>query len=426
MDFKEHLKTYLNDEQIEKLVSSFGQKEHKGFYLNKNKMPEKTLLSLFPNVKKHPLVPNGFLFDQVEYKLGKKVYHELGAYYIMDPSAMLVPYFLKPEKEDLILDMCAAPGGKCVLTSLLMEDSGQIIANDLSKSRAINLLSNIERMGLGNVTVTSLDFSKLFSRYQNYFDKIILDAPCSGSGMFNKLEEMKSDWSIEKVRRCSLIQKELILMAFSMLKEGGRMVYSTCSYSYEEDEEIIEYLLSKTNAKLEYIDEFAGIFRSPKYKETIHLFPSQFCGEGHYIAVITKPGNKTKYIDHKTEVFRSNFTKGNARVYDYFLMNKSIDKKFVDLALRPGLFTYSKIGEKIIESHHYSHYKNADKSIALNKEELVKYLKGESLIKNSLNDGYYCVSYLGMNAGLVHLVNEVMKNLYPKGLRHSFDIDSSF
>lgn len=426
MDFAKHLEKYLSKEEIIKLLSSIGQKEHKGFYLNTEKMSEKTLLSLFPNVKKHPIVPNAYLFDQDEYQLGKKVYHELGAYYIQDPSAMLVAHYLKPEKEDLILDMCAAPGGKCVMTSLLLKQTGQIIANDLSKSRANILLSNVERMGLGNVIITSLDFSRIYKTYQNYFDKIILDAPCSGSGMFNKMSEMKDDWTIEKVLKNSHIQKELILMAYSMLKEGGRLVYSTCSYSCEEDEEVIAHLLANTTAKLEFIKDNAGFFRSKEYPETIHLFPSQFCGEGHYIASIIKPGIASKKKDENLTYARSSSSKGNKAQADTFLLNKNIDKKLLDLSLRPGLFTYTKIDAKSIPSHHLSHYKNSDDSIELNKEETVKFLKGETLTKNNLESGYRFVSYLGMNIGVVHIVNGQLKNLYPKGLRHSFDVEFSF
>lgn len=426
MDFKEHLKKYLSNVEIDELMSSIGKKEHKGFYLNENKMSKDTLLKLFPNVKPHPIVKNGFLFDQDEYKLGKIVYHELGAYYIQDPSAMLVAHYLNPQKEDLILDMCAAPGGKCVMSALLMQNSGQIIANDLSKSRANILLSNVERMGLGNVIVTSLDFSKIYEGYSHYFDRIILDAPCSGSGMFNKLEEMRDDWTYEKVIKNSEIQKQLILIAYSMLKEGGTLVYSTCSYSYEEDEEVIEHLLSKASAKLEYINDFAGVFRSKKYPETVHLFPSRFYGEGHYIAVIKKPGICAKNADEKASYFRRSISKGEKPQIDSYLVNKKIPEKLLDLSLRPGLFVESKIGDKTIPSHHYSHYQNSDNSIVLDKEETIKFLRGESLNKNNLSQGYHFVSYLGMNIGVCHVVNGQIKNLYPKGLRHSFDIESSF
>ena len=425
MNFNEHLKKYLNDQEINQLISSFNEKEKKAIYLSTNKMSEETLLNLFPNLKKHPVVPNGYLFDKDEVQLGKKVYHEQGAYYIQEPSAMLVAHLLNANKNDIVLDLCAAPGGKTIQTALKMENQGLIIANDLSKSRANVLLSNIERLGIQNTVVTSLDFSTVKNQFQNYFDKIILDAPCSGSGMFRKSDEMKSDWTYEKVLKNSAIQKDLILMCYSMLKEGGTMVYSTCSYSYEEDEEIIGYLLEKTTAKLQYIEKIPGEFRSEKYPETIHLFPSKFDGEGHYIALIKKPGNLTKNSFEKIEIKRQVKGKGNLNETHKFLLNHSLPEKFINFSLRPGLFLSSKMGEKEVPSHHLSHVSNSGESIPLIKEEVVKYLRGESLNKK-YPDGYYFVSYLDMNLGVVHSVNGTLKNLYPKGLRLSADIKTSF
>ena len=426
MDFKSHLKKYLLEQEIDELISSFNDKEHKGFYLNTNKMSKEEMLMHFPNVKAHPIVPNGYLFDQDEYKLGKLVYHELGAYYIQDPSAMLVSHYLDPKPEQLILDLCAAPGGKSVMASLLMKQKGQLISNDLSKSRANILLQNIERMGLGNVVVTSFDFKNFQKDFQNSFDGIILDAPCSGSGMFRKMSEMKDDWTYEKVLKNSAIQKELILMAYSILKPGGTLMYSTCSYSFEEDEEIIEYLLANSTAKLEYIDDRDGFYRSPKYPETIHLFPNKFIGEGHYIAKIKKPGELTPKEDQENIFKKRDLSKGNVQQESYYLLNKKLPKKVVDYALRPGLFVKTIINEKAIPSHHYSHYETIFPSIDINKEELIKYFKGESLTRDGLKDGYYFVRYEKMNAGCVHKVGSTLKNLYPKGLRKSFNIDDSF
>ncbi|MBQ0009394.1 MAG: NOL1/NOP2/sun family putative RNA methylase [Firmicutes bacterium] len=425
MTFEEHLKKYLDENEIKSLVSSFNEKEKKAIFLNTNKMSEKTLLDLFPTLKPHPVVPNGFIFDKDEIQLGKKVYHEQGAYYIQEPSAMLVAHLLNANKNDIVLDLCAAPGGKTIQTALKMENEGLIIANDLSKSRANVLLSNIERLGIKNTVVTSLDFSTVKNQFQNYFDKIILDAPCSGSGMFRKSDEMKSDWTYEKVLKNSAIQKDLILMCYSMLKEGGTMVYSTCSYSYEEDEEIIGFLLEKTTAKLQYIEKINGEFRSKKYPETIHLFPSKFDGEGHYIAIIKKPGNLTKNSFEKIETKRTIKGKGNLNEIQKFSLNYSLPEKFINLSLRPGLFLSSKIGEKEVPSHHISHASNIDKSIPLNQEGVIKYLRGESINKK-YPDGYYFVSYLDMNLGVVHSVNGTLKNLYPKGLRINADIKTSF
>ena len=425
MDFQKHLEKYLTKEEISKLISSFDEKEHKGVYLNTEKISDETFKKLFPNVKKHPCVKHAFLYDQDEYNLGKKIYHEQGAYYIQDPSASIVSSLLPLNGDERVLDLCAAPGGKTVQLSLRLNKGGVLVSNDLSKSRALTLLQNVERMGLDNVVVTSLDFSLISKRYENYFDAIVLDAPCSGSGMFRKNELMKTDWTYEKVQKYAAIQKDLILLAYSVLKEGGYLVYSTCSYSYEEDEEIVDYLLQKTTAKLQQIPEITGNFRSKKYPETIHLFPHLFPGEGHYIAIIQKPGFLTKNKITKVEYQRNCFTKGNKKEIQVFSLPNSIDQKLIELSLRPGLFEKTIIGSEAIPSHHLSHALDAKDSIELSKEETCSYLEGNQIRKNNL-DGYYFVSYNGINLGLVHAVNGLLKNLYPKGLRIHAKIDDSF
>ena len=426
MDFQKHLEKYLSKKEIDALVDSFLDKEQKGVLINENKLSNDKFVELFPNVIPHPVVPNGFLFDKDEYNLGKKVYHELGAYYIQDPSAMMVSYFLDPKPNQKVLDLCAAPGGKTVGASLMMHNKGIIYSNDLSRSRADVLLSNVERMGLGNVAVLSKDFSAFSDKLTNYFDAIILDAPCSGSGMFRKLETMKEDWTYEKVLKYAAIQKELILMSYSMLKEGGSLIYSTCSYSYEEDEEVIEYLLQNSDAKLEKIPSFEGEYRSKKYPETVHLFPSLFKGEGHYIAKITKPGKLSENDVEDIIISRKKLSKGNKPQIDKFELFSKPNELLTMYSLRPGLFISSKIGNDEIVSHHYSHYASSKDSIPLDKEELIKYLRGESLYKKDIPNGYHFVSYLGMNIGVIHNVNGTLKNLYPKGLRLNANIRDSF
>ena len=424
MDFKTSLSKYLSNEEIEKLIASFALEEKKAIFVNENKITKENLLKHFPNLKPHPVVPSGFLYDKNEYELGKNIYHELGAYYIQEPSAMLVAHFLDAKPGEVVLDLCAAPGGKTVQTALKMQNQGLLIANDLSKSRANILLSNIERMGLSNVVVTSLDYKNHYQKFQNYFDKIILDAPCSGSGMFRKSEAMKNDWTYEKVLKNAAIQKELILMCYSMLKEGGTLVYSTCSYSFEEDEEVIEYLLKNSDAKLEKIPAFKGEFRSQKYNETVHLFPYLFEGEGHYIALIKKPGLLHSSKLTPIKVNRTIPGKGTSKEIQEFICPTSLKEEFINLSLRPGLLLGSHINDKFIPSHHYSHVSSNENSIELTLEETKKYLNGESLNKKCPN-GYYFVSYNGINLGVCYSINGVLKNYYPKGLR-STNIDFSF
>ena len=146
INFSEHLEIYLSKKEINSLISSFSKKEHKGVYLNTKKMYDETFVNLFPNVKKHPFVKHAYLYEQNEYDLGKKVYHEQGAYYIQDPSAAIVASLLPLNGTERVLDLCAAPGGKTVQASLRLGSNGILVSNDLSKSRATTLLQNVERI----------------------------------------------------------------------------------------------------------------------------------------------------------------------------------------------------------------------------------------------------------------------------------------
>ena len=414
MDFNKHLKKYLDDKEIDSLIETFDEEEHKGLILNPSKMSDERFIELFPKVEKHPFVEHAFLYKKEDYEFGKMIYHDLGCYYIQDPSASLVSYLLSLKEDEHVLDMCAAPGGKSVQASMLMNGKGILYSNDLSFSRAMTLLGNVERMGLGNVVVLSHDLSRI-KGLENSFDKVILDAPCSGSGMFRKDTKMKNDWTYEKVVKQSFVQKELILLAYSFLKEGGTLVYSTCSYSFEEDEEIVKYLLDNSDAILLPLPK-SDMFYVSKENIGIHLFPHRFKGEGHYICLIKKPGTLTNNKVIPFKMMKKSSGKGVNEVNNYYTLPMTPIKKLVDIAIRPGLLTYVEDKNRKNNSYHYSHYLDASNSYELNDEELRKYIHGETL---ALKDDkkYSLVSYEGNNVGPVYTANKVLKNLYPKGLR---------
>ena len=208
MTFKEHLFSWMNEKEIADLISSLNEEKSKhAVLLNINKISDETFTKLFPNVIPHPVVKHGYLYDKDEYDLGKNILHDLGAYYLQDPSAMCVSYLLGIAPNEKVLDLCAAPGGKTVQASMALNGTGLLISNDLSHQRASLILQNVERLGLGNVVITNNDFSLIYKDYQEHFDKIILDAPCSGSGMFRKQREMEEDWSYQKVIKFAEIQK---------------------------------------------------------------------------------------------------------------------------------------------------------------------------------------------------------------------------
>ena len=177
---------------------------------------------------------------------GKHPYHEAGLYYIQEPSAMAVAEFAAPLPGEWVLDLCAAPGGKSTHLAGKMGGMGVLVCNEIHPARAKILSQNIERMGIGNSIVTNEDSGKLAQRFGPIFDRIVIDAPCSGEGMFRKDEEARLQWSREHVTACAVRQAEILDNGAAMLKPGGRLVYSTCTFAPEENEE-----------------EYPGIFAAP-------------------------------------------------------------------------------------------------------------------------------------------------------------------
>ena len=410
MEFFEHLKTYLNDEEIRLLETSLSNKSEHALLLNTEKMSQEQLLSIYPSLKRHPLVKNAFVYDKDELDLGKSIYHELGCFYLQEPSAMLPAYLLNPEPGSLVLDLCAAPGGKSMQASLLMHNKGLIISNDISKSRAFAISENAERLGRGNLLITNNDFSLIYDKFINTFDKIILDAPCSGSGMFRKENKMWEDWSYQKVLRNAEIQKSLVLMSYQMLKPGGTMVYSTCSFSYEEDEEVIEHLLKNTDAELIEVPNSELFYKNKTNGFGVHLLPFIFPGEGHYITLIKKPGELVKKIDKK-------YYQKQEKFGEYlFTLSESFSMKHLNV-IRYGV----KIGQidknDIRYDYHYARFINGfDNELEIDLSELLKYYQGES-INRALSKGYILLKYQGINVDIAKSDGRIIKNRLPKGLR---------
>lgn len=418
--FKSHLKKYLSDKTISDLVESFSKPRLHGLLRNENKISHEKLLKYFPSLIKHPLINNGYTCDPNLISPGKHWLFDAGCYYLQDLSALLVASLLPIEKDDIVLDMCAAPGGKTVQTSLKLSKSGLILANDISKKRANILVSNIERMGLGNVIVANEDALNICKKYPNMFTKILLDAPCSGSGMFKKDDKMIEDWHINKVLSAAKLQKELIVAAYDALAPGGLLLYSTCSFSYEENEEVIFELKKERDIILVNIANHISFYRDDKLKEAIHLFPHLYEGDGHFICLIKKPGElKTSTIPKKKLSLlnhnESTFYKLEDQTGIYGI-NIPFDTKDLFI-LRYGVKLFDKQNKQVIPHHHLTHFLDASNSITLNDEELKIYLSGNVIKKDNIKDGFHIVSYDGINLGLIKASRGMLKNHYPKGLR---------
>ena len=214
--------------------------------------------------------------DGGDFQPGKHPFHEAGVYYIQEPSAMLPAELLEPKPGERILDLCAAPGGKSTQIAGYMEGKGLLVSNEINVNRAKILSENIERMGIKNAVVISEAPENLTGRFEGFFDRIMVDAPCSGEGMFRKNDEAISEWSEENVKNCAERQAHILDCAAIMLRAGGRIVYSTCTFAREEDEESIEKFLK----------------RHPEFTllEQHRLWPHRIKGEGHFAAVLEKTG----------------------------------------------------------------------------------------------------------------------------------------
>ncbi len=216
-----------------------------------------------------------YYFDE-NVRPGKHPYHEMGLYYIQEPSAMSAAALLAPKPGMRVLDLCAAPGGKSTQLATYLGDSGLLVSNEINTQRSRILSQNIERMGIKNAIVTNEDSFVLASHFPGFFNAIQVDAPCSGEGMFRKLPEAIEQWSIENVAICAARQKEILDNAAVMLKPGGVIVYSTCTFSKEENEDVIEYFLERhPDFTLEEMERF---------------WPHKVDGEGHFVAKLVRRG----------------------------------------------------------------------------------------------------------------------------------------
>lgn len=216
---------------------------------------------------------DGFYYPETS-RPGKHPYHEAGAYYIQEPSAMMPAALLDPQPGERILDLCAAPGGKSTQIASAMQQQGILISNEIHPARAKILSENMERMGVRNAIVTNESPQTLAPHFPSYFDRIMVDAPCSGEGMFRKNEEAVSQWSLENVQLCADRQDEILDCADVMLRPGGTLVYSTCTFATLENEGSISRFVQ----------------RHPDYEvlEQKRLWPHKINGEGHFVAVLKK------------------------------------------------------------------------------------------------------------------------------------------
>ncbi len=380
-------------------------------------------------------------------RIGNHALHHAGAFYMQEPSATSVVEAIGVDEGDFVLDLCASPGGKSTQAAAKLNGKGLILSNEFVASRVQPLVSNIERMGIVNAIVTSARPDALCPQLPEFFDKVIVDAPCSGEGMFRKEAAALTNWSVENVSSCAERQKKILNCAAECVKHGGKLVYSTCTYAWEENEGVIAHFLKQNpdfhlvRPCVEFgedaIREFAPDVMNIEFARRIFNFNG---GEGHFVAVMQRDGegvptdipvaNKREKRQEATykvfeEFYKENFL-GNVPEN----VNIISEKVYITPAnallkgvqvVRSGIFAGVVKNNRFVPEH--ALFNNAEFkakytiNLQLQDDRTYRFLHGEEIPCDCELKGYIGVSVCGIPCGFGKASNGTLKNHYPKGLR---------
>ena len=449
--FKERMKSLLG-EDYDRFISSFEDtKAVRALRVNTKKIEkslfeEKTTLNLTPL----SFVENGFIFDSE--KVGADPLHHTGAYYVQDPGAMCsvaaISHIMRPDMR--ILDLCAAPGGKSTQLLEYLTD-GYLVSNEIDRKRCRILRSNMERMGAVRATVTNTDSGDIADSFGGVFDLVVCDAPCSGEGMMRKYDEAVEEWSVENVLMCAKRQKEILQNAADCVAPGGYLLYSTCTFSLEENEMTVDKFLSQhedfsivpvlESARAATADgvNFDGAIHD--MTECRRFYPHISEGEGQFLCLMKRDEDSEVYIPKAKK-------KGKEKQTDSLTKEEktAVEKFFAD-NIEGITHSFIKIGDTVmmaddlpnhktaqivgvavgsvikgrVEPHHHLFSalgKSFKRKVCLDSssEDAVSYLQGE-VIETSEKNGWCAVLIDGCPAGGGKIVDGKVKNHYPKGLR---------
>lgn len=473
--FKSRMQDMLG-EAYPAFIHSYETISHSALRINTLKGTREQFLdkAIFSGLREVKWEQNGFYYSkqQNSVRAGKHPLHEAGVYYIQEPSAMAPAAYLGAEPQERVLDLCAAPGGKSTQTACYMQNRGILVCNEIHPARAKILSENIERMGIRNALVTNETPQRLAEVFGGYFDRILVDAPCSGEGMFRKNQESVAEWSLENIQLCAERQDEILDCADIMLRAGGRLVYSTCTFAPEENEgSIARFLMRHPNYQVLAVPLYSGMVEgTPQWawfqngvltqqsnphdivalEHTIHLFPHLIEGEGHFLAVLQKAGEamsriqgippkgiqkgiKAKevkeFFQFQEESLNIDLTEGRddclLRFGDQlYLMPPEMPSIKQLKVLRSGLHLGTLKKNRFEPSHALAlalYKEEAKHTMELYQGENVAaqaYLNGQVLSFEG-EKGWYLITYMGYSIGWGKLSGQIMKNHYPKGLRKS-------
>ena len=424
--FVEKMKKQLPENEWEAFFACYGKKPFKGVRLNPLKGGRYELKQLLPFLKQ-PISweENGYYTD--EEKLGASPFHFAGVFYSQEPSAMSVAPLLEVKAGEKVLDLCSAPGGKGTQLACAMQGKGIIVLNEPISSRAKILSQNVERLGIENAVVCNEYPQALAEKFVGYFDKILVDAPCSGEGMFRKnADEALSEWSEENVKLCADRQAEILACATKMLKKGGRLAYSTCTFSYEEDEgQVCDYLQKHPEMRLVKQEK---------------LYPHKIDGEGHFLALFEKLGEEetarikagkpvvSKPTEKAFREFEKKFFKKESfpRLHEangvvYAIPEDAFDWKGLHV-LRVGVRLGEMKNGRFEPSHALAMRCRAQDcknvvNLSIDDGRVENYLRGETLDMENAENGWCLVCVEGYPLGLGKVVSGTVKNHLPKGIR---------
>ena len=379
--------------------------------------------------EKVPWEPMGYYYDP-DSRPGLHPYHEAGVYYLQEASAMAPVALLDPQPGEKVCDLCAAPGGKTTQIAGRMAGEGFLLCNEINPKRAKILSRNIERMGVANALVTNEHPETLAKKYPGYFDRVLIDAPCSGEGMFRKEEAAVTDWSQETVEMCARRQAEILHTGARLVRPGGRLVYSTCTFAPEENEQAIEaFLASHPGFEAETV---AVPWFTPGPNGSYRMWPHKLLGEGHFAAVLRRTGGEDEEIASLPGTPLPKCWTQFAKELDITLpAGKAVQfgqslfwtpEAMPDIrgirVMRPGLELGEVKKDRFIPAHALALWlKTAVTTLDLSgdSKEIAAYMHGETVPANVR--GWCLLTVDGYSIGWGKGDANVLKNHYPKGLR---------
>ena len=447
--FLTRMRQMLGDE-YEAFLNSYDQPAARGLRLNLLKAGPDLELP-FPTAPVE-WCPTGRRYDG-ELRPGLHPWHDAGAYYIQEPSAMAVAEIAAPRPGERVLDLCAAPGGKTSHLASLAGDGCLLISNEIHPQRARILSRNVERMGIRNAAVLNESPDRLAERFPGFFDCIVVDAPCSGEGMFRKEPVALEEWSEENVALCARRQDEILDAALEMLAPGGRLIYSTCTFAPDEDEGTLSRLLERhPELELSELPDYPGFMparadwytpAAPGIEKAARLFPHHLCGEGHFAARLVRKGEEDVHGSASVQPQRKKGKQPDLSTWEEFCRQtltapltgrlelagdtlNLLPDTLPDLSglrvIRAGL-TLGQLKKGRFEPDHALAMAlrpgDVRQTLDLTADDprTLAYLKGEAISGSPELSGYVLVTVDGFSMGWGKASKGTVKNHYPKGLR---------